>query len=122
MQSTIWSENSSSVAFNLEDLEDTFSLDNSASKLNESTISVTKKHNVTTLLDITRANNIGNLTMMLDILYLSISLAIMLSRIKLDLPDIRRALLDIDDVKLSMDDLRSISKQLPTSEEVVVSL
>lgn len=46
------------------------------------------------------------------------SAAIMLSRIKLDLSDIRKALLDVDDAKLSMDDLRSISKQLPTSEEV----
>ena len=42
----------------------------------------------------------------------------MLSRIKLDLEEIRRALLDVDDGKLSPDDLRSISRQLPTSEEV----
>ena len=42
----------------------------------------------------------------------------MLSRIKLDLEAIRRALLDVDDGKLSPDDLRSISRQLPTSEEV----
>ena len=42
----------------------------------------------------------------------------MLSRIKLDLEEIRRALLDVDDSKLGPDDLRSISRQLPTSEEV----
>jgi hypothetical protein len=42
----------------------------------------------------------------------------MLSRIKLGYPEIRRALLDIDDQKLSVDDLLAISKQLPTSEEV----
>jgi diaphanous 1 len=42
----------------------------------------------------------------------------MLSRIKLDLPDIRKALLDIDDNKLSVDDLKAIGRQLPTSEEV----
>lgn len=45
-------------------------------------------------------------------------LAIMLSRIKLDLQDIKKALLDVDDSKLTLDDLRSISRQLPTPEEV----
>lgn len=42
----------------------------------------------------------------------------MLSRIKMGLPEIRRALLELDDIKLSIDDLRAISKQLPTTEEV----
>ena len=42
----------------------------------------------------------------------------MLSRIKLNLEEIRRALLDVDDSKLTPDDLRAISRQLPTSEEV----
>jgi hypothetical protein len=42
----------------------------------------------------------------------------MLSRIKLGLPEIRKALLDIDDEKLSVDDLKAIGRQLPTSEEV----
>ena len=42
----------------------------------------------------------------------------MLARIKLDLPGIRRALLEIDDEALTVDELRSISKHLPTSEEV----
>lgn len=54
---------------------------------------------------------------MIDRLLNTIS-AIMLSRIKMGLPDIRRALLELDDKKLSIDDLRAISKQLPTSEEV----
>lgn len=44
--------------------------------------------------------------------------AIMLSRIKLSLPDIRRAILELDDNLLSVDDLKAIGKQLPTSEEV----
>ncbi len=44
--------------------------------------------------------------------------AIMLSRIKLGFPEIRKALLDIDDSRLSVDDLKAISRQLPTSEEV----
>ena len=42
----------------------------------------------------------------------------MLSRIKLNLEEIRRALLDMDDSKLTADDLRVISRQLPTPEEV----
>jgi hypothetical protein len=43
--------------------------------------------------------------------------AIMLARIKLSFPDIRRALLAVDDEKLSVDDIKAISKQLPTAEE-----
>ena len=42
----------------------------------------------------------------------------MLSRIKLDLEEIRRVLLDVDDSKLTPDELRAISRQLPTPEEV----
>jgi diaphanous 1 len=45
-------------------------------------------------------------------------LAIMLARIKLGFPEIRRALLDVDDQKLSMDELKAIAKHLPTTEEV----
>lgn len=47
-----------------------------------------------------------------------LAIAIMLSRIKMGLPEIRKALLDVDDAKLSIDDLKAISKQLPTSEEI----
>ncbi|KAJ8455460.1 hypothetical protein ONZ51_g12454 [Trametes cubensis] len=54
------------------------------------------------MLDITRANNV----------------AIMLSRIKIGLADIRKALLELDDSKLSIDDLRAIGRQLPTAEEM----
>ncbi|KAG6832180.1 hypothetical protein H0H92_004911 [Tricholoma furcatifolium] len=43
----------------------------------------------------------------------------MLSRIKLSYPEIRRALLDLNDDKLSVDDLKSISRQLPTPEEIL---
>lgn len=42
----------------------------------------------------------------------------MLSRIKLDYPQIRRTILEIDDAKLSVDDLKAIAKQLPTPDEV----
>lgn len=44
--------------------------------------------------------------------------AIMLARIKMDLPSIRNSLLEIDDLKLSTDDLKAISRQLPTAEEI----
>ena len=46
------------------------------------------------------------------------TLGIMLARIKLDLPVIRSAILELDDDKLSTDELKAISKQLPTTEEV----
>lgn len=42
----------------------------------------------------------------------------MLARIKLSFPEIRKSLLNIDDRNLSIDDLKTISKQLPTTEEV----
>ncbi|OJA17689.1 hypothetical protein AZE42_11865 [Rhizopogon vesiculosus] len=61
----------------------------------------TRKPSVTTLLDITRANNI----------------AIMLSRFKITPLEIRQALLSLDD-KMSIDDLKAISKQLPSPEEI----
>jgi diaphanous 1 len=44
----------------------------------------------------------------------------MLSRIKMGFPEIRKALLDVDDHRLSIDDLKAISKQLPTPDEVCV--
>lgn len=42
----------------------------------------------------------------------------MLSRIKMSLPDIRKAVIELDDDKLSIDDLRAMSRYLPTREEV----
>lgn len=48
----------------------------------------------------------------------TLSVGIMLARIKLELPAIRRAILELDDEKLSTDELKAISKQLPTAEEV----
>lgn len=35
----------------------------------------------------------------------------------MDYPQIRKALLEVDDNKLSVDDLKAISKQLPTKDE-----
>lgn len=42
----------------------------------------------------------------------------MLSMIKMNSSQIRTALLSVDDSMLSVDDLKAISKQLPTLEEV----
>jgi diaphanous 1 len=44
--------------------------------------------------------------------------AIMLSRIKLAPVDIRNALLEVDDKTLSVDDLKAMERQLPTTEEI----
>ena len=46
----------------------------------------------------------------------------MLSHFKIGFSAIRQALLDLDDATLSIDDLKAISKQLPTTEEVRNSL
>ncbi|KZV82357.1 FH2-domain-containing protein [Exidia glandulosa HHB12029] len=102
---TVWSE-VGSVGFTLDlrDLDETFSIDNTPQSPSTSTTAQKQKQRqaVTTLLDITRANHV----------------AIMLSRIKLSFPDLRRALLEIDDVRLSMDDLRAIGKHLPSNDEI----
>ena len=42
----------------------------------------------------------------------------MLSRIKISPQDIRKALLSLEDDQLSIDDLKAISRQLPTNEEI----
>ena len=43
----------------------------------------------------------------------------MLKRIKIDIQDIRDAIVSAKDDRLSVDELQFISKQLPTPEEVV---
>lgn len=86
----------------MKDLEEAFSLTTSKPSSQPTSPTQTRKQAVSSLLDITRAQNIG----------------IMLSRIKLSFPDIRRALLEIDDRQLSADDLKAISKHLPTDDEV----
>lgn len=48
--------------------------------------------------------------------------AIMLSRFKIGYSAIRQALLDLDDSIFLIDDLKAISKQLPTTDEVRKSL
>ena len=44
----------------------------------------------------------------------------MLATIKFDLPAIRQAILEIDDNKLSPDELKSVGKHTPTAEEVFI--
>ncbi|KAG8843928.1 hypothetical protein FRB91_002996, partial [Serendipita sp. 411] len=101
-RSTVWNDPTiSSVTLDLKELEDTFTVDTSKSKV-VSKESI-KYQAVTTLLDISRANNV----------------AIMLARIKLSNEGIKQALLEIDDSKLTSDDLKSICRQLPTAEEIV---
>jgi hypothetical protein len=36
----------------------------------------------------------------------------------MDYPQIRKSIVEMDDEKLSIEDLKALSKQLPTSEEV----
>lgn len=49
-------------------------------------------------------------------------LAIMLSRIKMDLPAICRAILEVNDDLLTVDDLKALAKQLPTPDEVNIDV
>jgi hypothetical protein len=116
---TVWNEAVPNITFDMDEVEKTFTIDNSSLAQSQILKSPSKKQNVTTLLDITRANNVGMSMPSMSGSILSVSaLAIMLSRIKMSFPDIRKALLELDDHKLSYDDLKAISKQLPTSEEV----
>lgn len=43
---------------------------------------------------------------------------IMLKKLKMTGPEIRKALLTLDDTKLTVDDLKNISRVLPTKDEV----
>jgi hypothetical protein len=55
---TVWNDVSSDFHFNMDDLEATFTIDNNPSTPSQIR-SPTRKQNITTLLDITRANNVG---------------------------------------------------------------
>lgn len=58
---TVWNDVPESLAFDLGDLEATFTINNDQVSSSHVLSSPTMKQNVTTLLDITRANNIGKL-------------------------------------------------------------
>ncbi|KAF9438927.1 hypothetical protein BGZ76_002926 [Entomortierella beljakovae] len=64
----------------------------------------TEKKKPVSLFSVNRANNI----------------AIMLSRIKLSYPDIRIAMMEISDEKLSIENLKAIKQYVPTSDEIEI--
>lgn len=102
MDSTVWSDLGHGSQFDLNDLEGTFTLENTVADVKTPAKPSQKKQNVATLLDINRANHT----------------AIMLARIKMSLPDIRNAIVELDDNKLGIDDLRAMTRYLPTPDEV----
>jgi len=120
--STVWIELGSpeGLVLNMKELEDTFTVDNStqsgASPV-ASASSLIRKQAVTTLLDITRANNVGECSSNCTSYSNNCATAIMLTRMKLHHSDIKKALLAVDDDRLSTDDLKAISKQLPNQDE-----
>jgi hypothetical protein len=59
VSSTVWNDIPSDLIFNMEDLEVTFTVDNTPSESSQVLLNPTKKQAVSTLLDISRANNIG---------------------------------------------------------------
>jgi diaphanous 1 len=97
----MWSDPSLVSEFKMDDLEATFTIDTTPQTPSRM-VSSAGKQNVITLLETTRANN----------------MAIMLSRFKIGYPAIRQALLDLDDSIFLIDDLKAISKQLPTTDEM----
>ena len=113
---TVWQDLPLDAVVDLSDLEGIFVIDNTPKT--PSRLFSPKKQNVTTLLDITRANNIGECFCLLGSHDLSALSAIMLSRIKKSNLQIRMSLLEINDEQLSIDDLKAIGKHLPTLEEV----
>ena len=116
---TVWNDVPPIMTFDMDDLEAIFTIDNLPTNSALATSS-TKKQNVTTLLDISRANHVGMSVPCVTTFPLIEALftAIMLSRIKLSFSDIRKALLEMDDHLLNIDNLKAISKHLPTSDEV----
>ena len=67
---------------------------------------------MTNLIELTRANNIGK--------GISNSVAIMLARIKFSYAQIRDFLLEMDDEKLSVENLKSLKQYVPSDDEVAL--
>ncbi|KAK2466019.1 hypothetical protein APHAL10511_001661 [Amanita phalloides] len=86
------------IPFDLDNLEGIFTLGAAAGNI-KAAPKPSHKEKVTTLLYINRANHI----------------AIM---IKMSLPDIRNVMIELDDNKLSIDNLRTMSRYLPTPDEI----
>lgn len=77
---------------------------NSSNGLNKSQNQLIRKQNLITLLEFNRANNI----------------AIMLAKIKLPYSEIRDAIWNIDDNRLTIDNLVAIRQYIPTKEEIEI--
>jgi hypothetical protein len=101
VQATIWSDLPKEIlALDLVELEQTFSI--APAKATASKGASSRRPQAITFLDITRSNNIG----------------ILLAKLKLPITNISHAILIIDDETLGLDDLKNLSRLLPTSEEV----
>ncbi|KAJ7591544.1 hypothetical protein C8J56DRAFT_1003980 [Mycena floridula] len=96
--SSVWAE-APSVNLDLGDLEVTFSINNRPAQTEKKSAT---KQAVLSLVTHTRATAIGSL----------------LSRTKLSPPIIRSAIVEVDDSKLSADDLVAINKHLPDDAEI----
>lgn len=101
MQATIWNDLPKEIlALDILELEQTFSM--APPKAPASNKASSRRPQAITFLDITRSNNIG----------------ILLAKLKLPIPRISQAILAIDDETLGLDDLKNLSRLLPTAEEV----
>ncbi|WVW81462.1 hypothetical protein I302_103456 [Kwoniella bestiolae CBS 10118] len=101
VKGTIWTSlpETNGLDLDFEDLAEVFSIDNGVKNLDKGK---GKAKEAVTVLDITRSNNIG----------------IMLTRLRLSPSKIRRAIVEVDDDLLDIDDLATLSRMLPTTEEV----
>ncbi|CAI2175942.1 18087_t:CDS:10 [Funneliformis geosporum] len=101
VNNTVWKDiQDEDIPLNTNELDELFS--KTVAVTSENGIKVSVKATVTTLLDFNRANNI----------------AIMLARIKMPYSEIKNAILELDDEKLSVENLRSIKQYVPNSEEI----
>ncbi|KAG8880257.1 hypothetical protein FRB97_000969 [Tulasnella sp. 331] len=99
VDSSVWSEiKTKGIQLDLKDLEATFSLAQGTLITSPIIASNAKKQGPSTLLDITRAQNIGKLARKL-----------LLQKL---------AILRVDDQQLSLDELKAISKHVPTVDEI----
>ncbi|KAJ7167543.1 formin homology 2 domain-containing protein [Mycena filopes] len=101
--STLWAEPSPSTTFDMNDIDSLFNLDiapTTASEVRRSPAQ--KKEAPTTLLDMGRATKIG----------------VQVARIKISFPDIKKALIELDDEILSAELLVKIAEIQPTQEEI----
>ncbi|SPO39803.1 related to Diaphanous protein homolog 1 [Pseudozyma flocculosa] len=105
---TVWSELPTTpinVAEEVDQLDDLFAVGAKAPPAAATKASAsTNKKAPATLIDLTRAQNV----------------AILLSRIKLPFPEIRAALLQMDENQLSVDNLKALKSCLPTTEEMEI--